>query len=208
MKTNPQSTRNVSFDGAFMRTHDRVRVNRSRKALTRDCTTHILAELESTSASLCKAADFTIARAHLHELILVGRSLGQGAYVPFCSRRTYARHDSLIVSLSYQLLGLETAKASLLFSMEQAVIQGWVGLDPVEEASVVSRHKQTQQVGPRSPTGSAALCSRLIIFTRDMPRKVPVCATRVGRASRGSFSKSMQWRLRAEMWIDRILTGP
>lgn len=46
----------------------------------------------------------------------------------------------------YQLLGADVAKASLLFSMEQAVVQGWVGLDPVEEACNALRNKQPQQV--------------------------------------------------------------
>lgn len=46
-----------------------------------------------------------------------------------------------------QLLGSETAKASLLFSMEQEVVQGWVGLDPAEEASLLLRNKKSQQVG-------------------------------------------------------------
>ncbi|CAM9526794.1 unnamed protein product, partial [Ectocarpus sp. 12 AP-2014] len=41
-----------------------------------------------------------------------------------------------------QLLGSETARATLLFSMEQGVIQGWVGLDPVEEGVVAARLKQ------------------------------------------------------------------
>ncbi|CAM9362153.1 unnamed protein product, partial [Ectocarpus sp. 4 AP-2014] len=41
-----------------------------------------------------------------------------------------------------QLLGSETARATLLFSMEQGVIQGWVGLDPVEEGIVAARLNQ------------------------------------------------------------------
>lgn len=49
-----------------------------------------------------------------------------------------------------QLLGLETAKASLLYSMEQGVVQGWVGLDPAEEASVFHRHRSQHEVSVRS----------------------------------------------------------
>lgn len=49
-----------------------------------------------------------------------------------------------------QLLGLETAKASLLYSMEQGVVQGWVGLDPAEEASVFDRHRSQHEVSFRS----------------------------------------------------------
>ncbi|CAM9609456.1 unnamed protein product, partial [Scytosiphon promiscuus] len=44
--------------------------------------------------------------------------------------------------INSQLLGSETARATLLFSMEQGVIQGWVGLDPVEEGTVAARLKQ------------------------------------------------------------------
>lgn len=43
-----------------------------------------------------------------------------------------------------QLLGSETTRATLLFSMEQGVIQGWVGLDPVEENAVAAKLKQVR----------------------------------------------------------------
>lgn len=57
------------------------------------------------------------------------------------------RLDHCLMSHFHQLLGSETARATLLFSMEQGVIQGWVGLDPVEEGVVAARLKEVSQLG-------------------------------------------------------------
>lgn len=60
-----------------------------------------------------------------------------------------------------QLLGSETAKASLLLSMEQGIVQGWVGLDPLEVASSTVRPKLLQQVLAivhRAHSDTIALC--------------------------------------------------
>lgn len=58
----------------------------------------------------------------------------------------YVSHCLLVLVLHVKLLGSETARASLLYSMEQATVQGWVGLDQAEEASMVMKQKPQQEV--------------------------------------------------------------
>ncbi|CAN0444277.1 unnamed protein product, partial [Discosporangium mesarthrocarpum] len=43
-------------------------------------------------------------------------------------------------------MGSESCKASLVCSMEQGVVQGWVGLDPEEESALVRRYRHQRQV--------------------------------------------------------------